>query len=309
MARMISKCILTLSLTIILCGVFYPLFVWVCGQFFFPFQANGSIIQNQEGAALGSHLIAQRFTNPAYFHPRPSAASYNASASAASCLAPSNSSLRHRVEQSLGLLVTYADGKKAGQTVGPDIEKWFQASPHRTAQWAKLHPSFAKAWVQHDPERKAYVDSWAKTFPTNGDTLYVRFFQIFSQENPGKFPSIVDGTLIPIDTGPEIQSLFFSSWQKAHPNIKLNNVPADMVMSSASGLDPHITLQNAEYQAKRVAITWSHLLNRDILDIQKEIEELLHEKAFAPLMGLAGEKLINVLEINLALHGRYGQPL
>ena len=39
-----------------------------------------------------------------------------------------------------------------------------------------------------------------------------------------------------------------------------------------------------------------------------EIEKLLQEKAFAPFNGLAGEKLINVLEVNLELRNRFGAP-
>lgn len=308
MARILSKSLFMLFLTIILCGVCYPLLVWVFGQFFFSSQANGSIMYNREGTALGSHLIAQRFTDPAYFHPRPSAASYEASASAASCLAPSNAALRHRVEQSLGSLLTYASGQKAGLPIGPDIEKWFQKTPDLLKEWATLNPALAKAWVELDPERKRFVESWAQMLVHKEADIPVRFFQNFSKEHPGTFPSFVNGAIVPINTGIDIQTLFFPLWHKEHPNVQLSDVPADMVMSSASGLDPHITLQNARYQLKRVAITWARLLNRDSLDIQKEIEEILHEKTFAPFMGFAGENLVNVLEVNLALQQRYGRP-
>jgi K+-transporting ATPase ATPase C chain len=55
-----------------------------------------------------------------YFQPRPSAASYDASASASSTYAASNYLLRDRIARTLGPIVTYKDGPKAGQSVGPD---------------------------------------------------------------------------------------------------------------------------------------------------------------------------------------------
>ena len=62
----------TLSLAVILCGI-YPLIVWVLSQGLFPHQANGSLIM-RKGTVIGSSLLAQGFTDPKYFHPRPSAA-------------------------------------------------------------------------------------------------------------------------------------------------------------------------------------------------------------------------------------------
>jgi K+-transporting ATPase ATPase C chain len=49
-------------------------------------------------------------------------------------------------------------------------------------------------------------------------------------------------------------------------------------------------------------------LKRDPAQIQKEIEQILKENASAPWGGLAGEKFVNVLEVNLELDKRYGTP-
>jgi K+-transporting ATPase ATPase C chain len=58
-------------LGVLLCGI-YPLAVWGIGQLLFPDKANGSLLKQGE-KTVGSALIAQPFTSPAYFHPRPSA--------------------------------------------------------------------------------------------------------------------------------------------------------------------------------------------------------------------------------------------
>ncbi len=62
-----------LVLLVITCVV-YPLVVWAAAQAFFPRQANGSLVKDAAGKIVGSSLLAQGFTSPWYFHPRPSAA-------------------------------------------------------------------------------------------------------------------------------------------------------------------------------------------------------------------------------------------
>lgn len=95
-------------------------------------------------------------------------------------------------------------------------------------------------------------------------------------------------------------------WRQEHPDIALQDVPGDLVTTSASGLDPHISLQNAEYQLDRVASKWAADLKRDPAEVRREIESLLKAQASAPLGGLAGEPFVNVLEVNLLLRSRFG---
>jgi K+-transporting ATPase ATPase C chain len=97
-------------------------------------------------------------------------------------------------------------------------------------------------------------------------------------------------------------------WLQEKPSEDLEPLPADMVMASASGLDPHITLSNARYQLDRVAAAWADKTKISEPRVRKAIEDLLNEKAHAPFGAVFGEaigpRLINVLEVNLALSER-----
>ena len=337
MRQYLSKSILLLFVSVLICCVFYPLALLAVGQVFFPFQANGSMVAGPDGKPVGSRLIAQPFTKDEYFQPRPSAASYDASASASSSLAASNYGLRDRVARTPGPIVTYRGGPKAGQAVAPDVEKWFQqdkyqGNAHLVAQWADQHNSLAQAWAKADPANGAYVDEWAKKHPEavaqfikdnpatpkpKPEDLAAVFFKDFSEKNPGKFPSLVthkgkDGkeekVMEPVNEGSDIQSIFFMMWREDHPDVDFQDVPSDLVTASGSGLDPHITLQNAKFQLERVASKWAANLKRQPEEVRKEIEQILMKNASAPWGGLAGEKFVNVLELNLELRKHYGAP-
>jgi potassium-transporting ATPase KdpC subunit len=336
MRQYISKSIMLLFFSVVIaCGI-YPAALWVIGQTVFPVQANGSMVEGPDHKPVGSLLIAQPFTKDEYFQPRPSAASYDASASSSSALAASNYALRSRIATTLGPIVTYKSGPRAGQLVAPDIEAWFQqdqymGQPHIVAQWADAHNSLAQAWVTADPTHGQYVNDWAKnhkaavadwikqnpaTPQPQASDLAVLFFETFSKENPGRFPSAVthqEGgktitTIEPVKDGTDIQSNFFDMWRQEHPAADLKDVPGDMVTTSGSGLDPDITMENAEYQLDRVSSKWAQDLKRDPGQVRQEIEQMLQQHEFAPMYGFWGEKIVNVLELNLELRNRYGAP-
>ncbi len=89
----------TLVLAVVCCGV-YPLVVYGLGQALFHDKANGSLIVDQNGTVRGSKLLAQGFSDPKYFHPRPSAAGngYDAANSSGSNLGPTSQKLNDAIK-------------------------------------------------------------------------------------------------------------------------------------------------------------------------------------------------------------------
>jgi len=93
----------TLFFAVILCGL-YPLIVYGVSQLLFHNQANGSLLVDKSGVVRGSALLAQNFTGPQYFHPRPSAAGangYDAASSGGSNLGPTSSNLVANITQNI----------------------------------------------------------------------------------------------------------------------------------------------------------------------------------------------------------------
>ena len=92
----LRSAVLMVVVLTLLFGIVYPLVMTGISQALFPAQANGSLVRDSAGNVIGSAILAQNFTQPQYFHPRPSAAGsdgYDASSSGASNLGPTNQKL------------------------------------------------------------------------------------------------------------------------------------------------------------------------------------------------------------------------
>lgn len=182
----------------ILLGLIYPLAITGIAQIVFPQKANGSLIV-ENGQVVGSSLIAQKFDNPKYIYPRPSAVNYNAAGSGASNFGPTKKKFIEQVKDRID-----KEGKKTRRQEGKQFNE----------------PSLP----------------------------------------PSSPPALI---------------------------------PADMVLSSASGLDPHISIENAELQAKRVARV------RGISE--EKVDELIKGNTDHNFLGLWGQNGVNVLKLNIAL--------
>ena len=178
----------TLLLAVLCCGI-YPAVVWAVGQGLFSHKANGSLVR-VDGKVAGSSLLAQGFTAPKYFYPRPSAAGKG-----------------------------YDAAHSGGTNLGPTSKKLIEDVKQRVADYRT----------------------------ENG---------------------------LPPDA----------------------RVPADAVTSSASGLDPHISVRNALLQAARVAKA-RRIGEKDIL---AKVEAHTEGRT----LGFLGEPRVNVLTLNLSLDGK-----
>jgi len=95
--NLITAILMTIATTILL-GIIYPLVVTGLAELIFPNQANGQLV-HKDGKTIGSSIIAQGFSSPAYFHPRPSFAGngYDPTNTNGSQLGPTNQKLIDRV--------------------------------------------------------------------------------------------------------------------------------------------------------------------------------------------------------------------
>ncbi|MBS0475435.1 MAG: potassium-transporting ATPase subunit KdpC [Proteobacteria bacterium] len=154
--------VVLLALTL-MTGIAYPLAMTGIAQLVLPDQANGSLIRKSD-RVIGSELIGQAFASDRYFHGRPSAAGkdgYDASASAATNLAPGSKDLRNAIQGRM------ADLRAQGLTgpVPPDLVTTSASGldPHispeaalfqipRVAASRKLDPAALRQLVEHQTE-------------------------------------------------------------------------------------------------------------------------------------------------------------
>ena len=189
--------VLLVALTAIT-GLAYPLAMTGLAQIVFPYQAQGSLLQDKDGKVIGSALIGQSFADARYFHGRPSATTE-----------PDPKDPTKTVP------TPYAADNSAGSNLGPT--------------------------------NKALIDR------VQGDVDKLK------AENPD---------------GP---------------------IPADLVTTSASGLDPDISPEAASFQVPRVAKA------RNVPADQ--VKQLVDQSIQGRTLGLFGEPRVNVLALNMALDG------
>jgi K+-transporting ATPase ATPase C chain len=248
----------TLVLALVCCGL-YPVVVWGIAQATFKDKANGSLITDATGTVRGSKLLAQGFTLDKYFIPRPSAAGagYDATSSGGSNLGPTSKKLLNGTVKSTALAAAQPDGTLPS---GPDIVD-YDGLKLRVIGYCDQNGipyQLIQDGKQVDP--KTFKDA-------KGDYDQVKLINAFND-----------------DAKPESRPLTV---------VASTTIPADAITASGSGLDPHISLKNAEIQAPRVART------RGIAE--SKVKELIQSNTDHADFGILGDSGVNVLTLNLAL--------
>jgi K+-transporting ATPase ATPase C chain len=87
-----------------------------------------------------------------------------------------------------------------------------------------------------------------------------------------------------------------STFLRRNPGVRKGDVPSDIITASASGVDPHISVQAAIIQIKRVAKA------RNLRD--SEITKIVFDNIVPPLFGVFGSSKVNVLKLNLSLDSK-----
>ena len=159
MKKNFTTAILFTLVTTVLLGLVYPAVVTGLAQALFRERANGQLVA-RNGVVIGSRIIAQPFTGPQYFHPRPSAAGtsgYDATNSSGSNLGPTNQKLVDRVKADVATLQTEHPGQTvpvdmvttSGSGLDPDISPEaarFQMA--RIAKWRGISEEQLQEFVQ-----------------------------------------------------------------------------------------------------------------------------------------------------------------
>lgn len=141
------------------------------------------------------------------------------------------------------------------------------------------------------------------TVTENGKTYHILVGQAFSSDKYfWSRPSAVDYNAAGSggsNKGPsnpaylaEVQSRI-DTFLVHHPGIDKSEIPSDLITASGSGIDPHISIEAAKVQVKRIAQVRNLSENELIQLIKKQTEK--------PLLGWFGTERINVLKLNLEL--------
>lgn len=154
-----ATAVLLTIVTTVLLGLIYPLLIAGLARLWAD-KANGQLI-TRNGAAVGSRILAQPFTGPAYFHPRPSAAGnngYAADNSSGSNLGPTNQKLVDRVKAD----VTTLQSEYPGKPIPIDLvtASGSGLDPHTTPAGAEFQvPRVAKARGISEDELLKYLQA------------------------------------------------------------------------------------------------------------------------------------------------------
>jgi len=253
--RQILPAVMLVAAFAVITGLVYPLAVWGVGQATMAWRADGSFI-TRNGQVVGSALIGQNFADKDG-NPLPQYFQPRPSAAGAG----------------------YDATASAASNLGPGDPRLVGFIPGFNSVGLDGNPSANNPFAT--PVDPYCVPTDAKT----GSPV--------TSPSPGQqYAKNKDGTYVcNANTVPE----------RAISYRQLNNLPADAkvpvdaVTASGSGLDPDISIANADLQAARVAQARK-------LPLQ-QVMALIHSHIHQRSLGFLGEKTVNVLDLNLALDG------
>jgi K+-transporting ATPase ATPase C chain len=271
----------SMVILLIICSAIYPLIVFAVGQLIFPNQANGSLLKKDgsyttdASQAVGSALLGQSFSAAQYFHPRPSAAGsgYDATSSSGTNLGPTSDKL--------------LNGATNAATTQPTTQPESIAYPGVrlfSLRYAIDNGLSFKLYTQRADQTGTKTEVPLKNYQdAQGNLLEVQLIDAFPH---------------PYSDSPDRMVLTAADF--CDSSAKPVQIPADAVTASASGLDPHISPANADFQIARVAAA-RHI------DADK-VRELVKQYTDGPNLGFLGDPGVNVLRLNIALDNKYPVP-
>jgi K+-transporting ATPase ATPase C chain len=270
MRRLLLTSLRIIIVMTVLCGVIYPLFILGIAQLASPAKANGSII-SINGKAVGSSLLGQSFTDasgnplPQYFQTRPAdpGYDYNADGSGSDNYGPSNP-----------LLIGFVPGISIVNTKGELVD-----GPN--GKPLPANPFAVPGDPTCVPESSTTGNAPIAELPTG----------IFTGPgNPSQY-LMANGTYVCDPNTVAERAIAYRQLNDLAPTAV---VPVDAVTASFSGLDPDISIANADLQAPRVARV-RHLP-------LATVDALVNKYTSPRPLDILGEPGVNVLKLNIALN-------
>ncbi|MCA9766356.1 MAG: K(+)-transporting ATPase subunit C [Carnobacterium sp.] len=114
------------------------------------------------------------------------------------------------------------------------------------------------------------------------------------EKNEGLYSGVASGSTNFAATNPELEKRVekdMAYFLKNNQSIKKSQIPADLLTASGSGLDPHISYESALVQLPEISEKSG--LNQD------ELQKIVKKNTENKLIGIFGEKIVNVLGINI----------
>ena len=121
------------------------------------------------------------------------------------------------------------------------------------------------------------------------------------ENEEGSYKGVATGSSNLSPTNPELINRIKNDLNKfleENPDVKVEDIPSDILTESASGLDPHISVDGAKVQISRVSKATGIS--------EEEIQKMVDKNTSNKLLGVFGEKTVNVLGVNIEIAKKLG---